>query len=312
MYPRLTDIFRDLFGINPPFDLYTFGLMVAIAILTATYLTRRELDRKYAAGDVGPVTVQEKDAKGRTRTIQASPSTLVWTMMVLAAIFGVIGAKVFHILDNFGDFLIRPGAYIFTGAGLTFYGGLIGGSIALIVYARRKGLSVPHFMDATAPGLLLAYGIGRIGCYLAGDGDWGVCSSLADKPAFIPAFLWSETFPQNILNRDLLAECGPGFDGVYPTMLYEFAAAALLAGLLWALRKHPFRAGWLFSLYLVFAGVERFLIEQIRVNITLFEIGSYSVTQAMFISVLLVIAGGTGLAFLSRRREPQSTPVKPS
>lgn len=309
MYPRVTDLLRDLLGIDLPFDLYTFGMMVAVAILTATFLARRELDRRYAAGEIGPVEVKEPTEKGRTRTVKASPSVLVWPMMLMAGFFGVLGAKLFHIFENFGDFLLRPGAYLLTFDGLTFYGGLIVAGIALSLYSRKKGLSVPVLADSVAPGLMLAYGIGRIGCYLAGDGDWGVCSSLEDKPAWIPAWLWSETFPRNILGVDLLAECGPGYDGVYPTMLYEFAMAAVLAGILWALRKHPFQYGWLFSLYLVFAGVERFLIEQIRVNVTMFEISGYSVTQAMFISVIMVIIGLVGLAALTRRRTPAPAPA---
>jgi len=304
MYPRLTDLFPDLFGFSFPITLYTFGMMVATALLTAAVLTRRELDRRYAAGEVGPVEVKEPDGKGRTRTVKASPGVLVWTMVGLAALFGVLGAKVFHILDNFGDFLLNPGRYLLTPDGMAFWGGLITAGIVLALYARRKGLRPAILADAVAPSLLLGYGIGRIGCYLAGDGDWGVCSSLADKPGWIPAWLWSETFPRNILNRDLLAECGPGYDGVYPTMLYEFAMAAALAAVLWALRKHPFQFGWLFSLYLVFAGTERFLIELIRVNVVWFEVGALAFTQAMIIAVLMVISGGVGLALLSRRREP--------
>ena len=88
-------------------------------------------------------------------------------------------------------------------------------------------------------------------------------------------------------------------------MLYEFAMAAILAGVLWKFRRHLFAPGWLFSMYLVFAGAERFLIEQIRVNVTMFRIGSYSVTQAMFISIILVIVGVIGMIVLSRRKRPE-------
>jgi phosphatidylglycerol---prolipoprotein diacylglyceryl transferase len=303
MYPRLTDLLRDFVGIDPPFDLYTYGLMVATSILLAAWLTRIDLDRKYREGQIGPIEIREKTAKGRTRAVQTSPSAIVWTMMIVAAFFGVVGAKIFHIIDNFGQFMLTPGRYLLTPDGLAFYGGLIGGSIAVLIFVRRKGLNVGAVFDSIAPGLMLGYGVGRIGCWLAGDGDWGICSSLADKPAFIPGFLWSETFPQNILGRDLLAECGPAFDGVYPTMLYEFAMGAILAGVLWSMRKHKFQHGWLFFLYFVFAGVQRFTIEQIRVNIVMFEIGGFEFTQAMFISVILVVAGIIGLVVLGKRRE---------
>lgn len=304
MYPRLSDLFRDLLGVDFPLPLYSFGLMVALAILTATWLLRRELDRMHAEGRVGSVTVKMRDEKGRERTVKASPSALAWTIMLLAAGFGILGAKLFHILENPGAFARDPVGMLFSTSGLTFYGGFIVAGLAIALYGKRKGVHWRDLADAVAPGLMLAYGIGRIGCYLAGDGDWGVCSSLAAKPAWIPAFLWSETFPRNILGLDLLAECGPGFDGVYPTMLYEFAMAAALFGVLWALRKHPFRSGWLFALYLVFNGAERFLIEQIRVNVVMFRLGSFEVTQAMFIAVLLVLVGIAGLALTWRRREP--------
>jgi len=306
MYPRLTDLLRDFLGIDPPFDLYTYGLMVATAILTATWITKIELDRKYREGILGHVEVKEKGKKGRTRTIKTSPSVLVWTIMILAAFFGVVGAKLFHIIDNFGNFIQDPTPFIFSGDGLTFYGGLIVGSVAVLYYARRKGVHIGALFDCIAPAVMLAYGVGRIGCYLAGDGDWGVCSSLADKPAWIPGFLWSETFPNNYLGIDILAQCGPGYDGVYPTMLYEFAMGVILAGVLWSVRKHPFKHGWLFMMYFVLAGIQRFTIEQIRVNVVLFEVGDIGVTQAMLISTLLVIGGAIGMVVLGKRRSTEN------
>lgn len=311
MYPRITDLLRDLFGINPPIDLYSYGLMLAVSILLAAWLTRLDLDRKFREGLMPAVDLKERTKSG-TRTVKGSPGGLIWTIILLAAVFGVLGAKLFHILDNFEEFLRFPSRYIFSGDGLTFYGGMITASIAGYIYIKRKNLNPWQFFDSVAPGLMLAYGTGRIGCYLAGDGDWGICSSLADKPFWIPDFLWSETFPRNYLGRDLLAECGPGFDGVYPTMLYEFALAVILAGVMWKFRKHTFAPGWLFSMYLVFAGAERFLIEQIRVNVTMFEIGSYAVTQAMFISVILFIVGIVGMSVLSRRKALQPAVDEPS
>jgi phosphatidylglycerol:prolipoprotein diacylglycerol transferase len=97
-----------------------------------------------------------------------------------------------------------------------------------------------------------------------------------------------------------IENCGPAADGVYPTMLYETAMAVVITGILWAARKHPFQGGWLFSLYLVFNGVERFLIEQIRVNNTAVVLG-VEVTQAEVIAVLTVLLGIAGLAFTSTR-----------
>ncbi|HLT48205.1 MAG TPA: prolipoprotein diacylglyceryl transferase family protein [Rubricoccaceae bacterium] len=309
MYPRLTDLFRDLFGIDLPLPLYSFGLMVAIAIVTATALTKREFDRMHRAGQLPAVTAKERDEKGRTRVVKASPSALVWTLMLMAAGFGIAGSKLFHVIDYWEEFVRNPLGMLLSPAGLTFYGGLICAGVAIAWYVRRKGLSVPRVADAAAPGLMLAYGIGRLGCYLSGDGDWGTCSSLDDKPAWIPGFLWSETFPRNILGVDPVAfnaaERGevctlPNPTGVYPTMLYEFILCGLLFGALWLVRKHPFRAGWLFSLYLVLNGLERFTIEMIRVN----PVAAFGLSQAQLIALGLVAAGLVGLALTSRRAVP--------
>ena len=296
--------------------------MLAIAILTAAALTRRELDRMFARGQVRPVKVPVTDDKGRERTVETSPSAYIRTLGTLAAVFGILGSKLFHIVDFWDDFTADPLGMIFATSGLTFYGGLICASIAISVFALRKGIRLRRLTDAIAPGLLLAYGIGRIGCYLSGDGDWGICSTLATKPAFLPGFLWSETFPRNLvgpgqtpMNPVMFNEivrgqaCGIAAPtGVYPTMLYEFTACALLAGVLWSLRKTPFRAGWLFSLYLVFQSIERFTIEFIRVN----PVDAFGLSQSQLISVGLFVAGLVGLAVTSRRdaaAEPPAVPV---
>jgi phosphatidylglycerol:prolipoprotein diacylglycerol transferase len=226
----------------------------------------------------------------------ASPSALVGTLVVLAVLFGFAGAKLFHILENLPDFFANPGAMIFSSGGFTFYGGLLAAAVAIAWYVRSKGLSVPIAADAVAPSLMLGYGIGRIGCHLAGDGDWGIMADLSAKPGWIPTWLWAETYPNNILGINIPEP------GVYPTSIYEFLMAAALFGVLWALRKHPFKPGWLFSLYFVLAGAERFLIEQIRVNNVLDFFG-IEATQAEFISVLMIIAGLIGLTLTSRKRE---------
>lgn len=317
MYPRISDLFQDLFGLDLPLPLYSFGLMVAVAILVATWMTRKELDRMYARGLIRPVKAPVKDAKGRERVVEASPSVYVWTMMLLAGGFGVAGSKLFHIIDYWEDFVQNPAAMIFSGSGLTIYGGILCAGVAIVIFARRRGIDVARLADAIAPGLLLAYGIGRIGCYLSGDGDWGVCSSLADKPAGLPGFLWSETFPRNILGVEPVsfnavsrgAECTlANPTGVYPTMLYEFAMAGVLAGVLWLLRKHPFKAGWLISLYAVFAGAERYLIEEIRVN----PEAAFGLPQSQIISIGFIVAGLVGLALTTRRVAQPPAPEAPA
>jgi phosphatidylglycerol:prolipoprotein diacylglycerol transferase len=183
--------------------------------------------------------------------------------------------------------MLNPAGMIFSSGGFTFYGGLIVASLTIVWYLRKKDLSVPIFADALAPGLMIAYGIGRIGCHLAGDGDWGIPSDIAGRPPWLPVWLWAETYDRNILGVDLSST------PVYPTSIYEFLASVVIFAILWSVRKHPFVAGWLFWLYLVFNGIERFFIEKIRVN-NVFHLFGLEVTQAEVIAVSLILIGVIG------------------
>lgn len=277
--------------------LYSFGAMMAIAFLTAAWLSRLELDRMHKAGLLGTVKVKAKPGPNvRPGTmIAASPAYLIGTVVMIAVIGGIAGAKLFHVLENLDEFFADPAAMIFSTGGLTFYGGLIVAAISIIWYVRQKKVDLSLFADAMLPTVLLAYGIGRIGCHLAGDGDWGIQSYLADKPAIVPEWLWAESYPNNILNEVL-----PG-DGVYPTSLYEFGMAALLFAGLWLLRQRGFRKGVLASVTVVCFGVERLLIEQIRVN-NQGEFLGITVTQAELISVAMILVGLIGVGLFMRRR----------
>lgn len=115
--------------------------------------------------------------KPEERTVRIWPQDRVGELTIIALIVGLIGAKLFDIFENWSDFLKRPSDYIFSGGGLTFYGGLICATIAIIWYARKHKFSVRHLADAIAPSLMIAYAIGRIGCQVAGDGDWGIYNS---------------------------------------------------------------------------------------------------------------------------------------
>lgn len=298
MYPVLSDIFKDLLGISFPIPIYSFGAMMAVGFMTAASLSRIEIDRLYQAGRLKGVRVpvaEKKKGKKRGGTVEASPSVLLTTLVVIAVVAGISGSKMFHILENFGAFMRDPLGMIFSTGGLTFYGGLILAGLSITWYLRKKGVSVPVFADAALPTVLLAYGIGRIGCHLAGDGDWGIPANLSAQPSWIPDWLWAETYPNNILKVSLPET------GVYPTSLYEFGMCLVLFGILWSLRKHPFKSGWLFYLTLIFFGVERLLIEQIRVNNT-FDLFGLIVTQAEVISVLMIVVGGVGLALKTKKR----------
>ncbi len=321
MYPRLIEIPLpfEVFGIDT-ITIYSFGAMMAVAFLTAAWLSRIELDRLYKAGRIKgvqvPVTEDEqkkgkdeqkkakkskkaRKARKRPAMREVSPSHLVGTLTIVAVVGGIAGAKLFHILENLGAFFEDPLGMIFSVGGLTFYGGLIVAAVSIAWYLRKRSISAPTFADAVLPTVLLAYGIGRIGCHLAGDGDWGIEANPAARPSWLPTWLWAETYPNNILDTQLPAA------GVYPTSLYEFGMCLVLFGILWVLRKHPFKAGWLLSLTLIFFGIERFLIEQIRVNNT-FDLFGLTFTQAEMISVILVTLGIVGLVRTTKKRSVEA------
>jgi len=304
MYPRISDIFRDLFGFNFPIPIYSFGFMVAVSVMTAAWLLQKELDRLYGQGRIGSVRIPDpnprKDGKKRRKPafVQASPSFIVGTITVLAIVAGFAGAKLFHILENLDDFSVAPLRMIFSTGGFTFYGGLVVAGVVILRYVKGKGLSMPVIADATAPGLMLAYGIGRIGCQLSGDGDWGITANLAAKPEWLPTWFWAETYSNNILGIDLSSAA------VYPTPIYETIAATLLFLFLIRFRDHTHSAGWLFWLYLSLNGTERFFIEKIRVN-NRFDILGITMTQAEIIAVVLIAAGCVGM-WKTWHREPKS------
>ena len=317
MYPYLSDLFKDFLGIDLPLPIYSFGAMVALGALAAGWLLGKELDRYHALGRIAGVRMPAAQAKksgskssdgkknkgARRRsagTVVVSPSYIVWTVTMIALATGFAGAKVFHVLENLDQFALNPMGMLFSSGGFTFYGGLIVATVVIIWYLRKKELSVPIFADSLAPGLILAYGIGRIGCHLAGDGDWGIESNIAARPDWMPTWLWAETYDRNILGIDLSAA------PVYPTPIYEFVASVIIFAILWSLRKHPFMAGWLFSLYLVFNGIERFFIEKIRVN-NVFEIFGLEVTQAEVISVSLILLGVLGLVKTTKKPGNETT-----
>ncbi len=318
MYPRISDLFPDLFGFDFPIPIYSFGFMVAIGLMTGAWLLQRELDRLYGLGRVSSVTIDDPDTrsgtkggsksggksskkKQRRRKIQVSPSFLVGTMTMLAIVGGFAGAKAFHILENLDDFFVDPVGMIFSTGGFTFYGGLILAAFMVAHYVKKKGMKVPVVADAIAPGLMMAYGVGRIGCQLSGDGDWGIAANVAAKPDWLPMWLWAESYPNNILNIDLSSV------PVYPTPIYELVMASILFAILIRFRDHPYVAGWLFWFYITLNGIERFFIEKIRVN-NRFDVLGITMTQAEIIALGFVVVGLFGMWKLRKKPEIESSP----
>ncbi len=240
-------------------------------------------------------------------TITVDPSYHMGSITFAAFVGGLFGAKLFHILENLSDFTRDPWGNIISFSGLTFYGGLIVGGAAVLIVAKRKGIKPLHMLDVGGPAMMLAYGTGRIGCHVAGDGDWGIVNT-HPKPSwmsFLPDWTWAYNYPNNVnqvcnpyIEGDVnyMANIGCNFDqtpyliaSVYPTPLYEAILGIGLFLVLWFLRKKIKYAGMLFGIYLMLSGTERFFIEKIRVNTIMDLFGG--VTQAEIISASLFIVG---------------------
>lgn len=239
------------------------------------------------------------------------PYEHVGTMTFIAAVAGILGAKLFDAVEDLDRLFADPIDVIFSASGLSIYGGLIVGGGSVVYYAYKKGLKMVHVVDACAPGLMLAYGIGRIGCQLSGDGDWGMPNDLPmpDAISFLPEWMWKFDYPGNISGIDLGAPDRPVLiDGMtytgnaWPTPFYETVMAVIIFGILWALRNKIKVAGVMFSVYLMFNSVERFFIEKIRVNKT-YDWGFATPTQAEIIAVLLFVAGGLGVWYAIKKHK---------
>jgi prolipoprotein diacylglyceryltransferase len=250
-----------------------------------------------------------KNPKEIEKTIH--PFELVGNMTTIAAISGIIGAKIFHNLENIDSFLADPIGQIIAFSGLTFYGGLIAGAISVIWYANKYNINIKHLIDSSAPALMLAYGVGRIGCQMSGDGDWGV-DNLSPKPDWMcvfPDWMWSYTFPHNVINAGIPIEgctgkfCMQLANPVWPTAFYGVVMSIIIFCILWAIRKHIKVPGALFFIYLAFNGVERFFIEKVRINTEYNILGG--ITQAEIISFSLILLGSAGCLILYKNKSTQ-------
>jgi phosphatidylglycerol:prolipoprotein diacylglycerol transferase len=243
---------------------------------------------------------KQKLAKPEKRTIRIWPQDRVGDIVILAALFGFLGAKIFHNLENWNDFVKSPWESLVSFSGLTYYGGLICAGIAILVYARKQKIRIVHLLDAMATTMMLAYALGRVGCQVSGDGDWGIVNVKPKPFSWLPDWMWAYQYPHNVVNegvpiKDCVGQyCNELVPPVYPTPFYEIVICLVLFFILWSLRKRIKVPGQLFGLYLIFNGVERFFIEKIRVN-TKYDFLPFHPTQAEIISFLLVI---TGVVFL--------------
>lgn len=344
MYPDFQYLLQGLLGVPMPAwlgVLKTFGFFVALAFIAAARVTTLELKRKEEQGLLEPVikdtVVKEQGADGSVvkvvKKVKMYPHQLITEIVFAAAIGGIIGAKLFSFFEDWDNFIKDPVGNIFSRSGLTFYGGSIVATIVLYYYTRKYKFNFRHLCDAAAPAIMLAYGIGRLGCQFAGDGDWGIYNTAyvteangslrqatqADAqyisemtahtpglsfpaPAGMPRWLVAMNYPHNVgYEGKPIAGCTGEYCNVlpvavFPTPIYEAVAGILLFGLMWSVRKKLKYPLHMFGLYLALAGIERFFVELIRVN-TKYDFGFIHPTQAELISVILFISGGCLLVF---------------
>ncbi|MEL6988438.1 MAG: prolipoprotein diacylglyceryl transferase family protein, partial [Bacteroidota bacterium] len=279
-------------------------------------------DGNFATGIIGAILLagwkywdsnKSKLAKPKVETIAVKPSERIADITMVAAISGIIGAKLFAFLEsaeNFKALLKDPIGQIFSGSGLAIYGGLILAFIVVYRYVKSKGIPPIHVMDSVAPALMVGYGVGRMGCHFSGDGDWGIVNANPTPDWwFLPDSWWSYGYPRNVSNAGSPIEgcpwehCFEMTPGVYPTPIYEIFMAFVIFGILWALRKRLKVPGALFFVYLILNGIERYWIEKIRVN----DIMWMGLTQAEVISIILFIVGIVGLVIVYSRRQTPNT-----
>ncbi len=194
---------------------------------------------------------------------------LLGNLLLLSMLGGIGGAKLMYIFENvpLSDFISSPFTHIFSRGGLTFYGGFIGAVLLFWILTIKNKVSFFKVMDAMAPALAIGHSIGRIGCFLVGD-DYGIKS---DVP-------WAVAFPKGL---------PPTTDPVHPTQVYEVILMGLVFFVLWKLRKRNTPDGWLFSILIILAGIERFLIEFIR-STTPSPIPDLSVAQLIAIGLIVI------------------------
>ncbi len=262
MYPEILTI--------GPFTVHSYGLMLGISFIVASWMLSKEFERR------------------------GVDSNLATEITLLAIIFGVLGSKLFHLFANPAEFREDPIGALFSPGGLTFHGGLLLAMLVIYIRMRMKKIPFLFVADSVVPALALAYGIGRIGCHLAGDGDYGLPTDLPwgtnyENGIVKPSLMFLGTKVANAYPGGLVPDNTP----LHPTPIYEFLAMAIFAFVLYKLQRKDWPTGKLFSIYLMGAGIERLLIEIIRLNPVVF----LGLSEAQLVAFGLVIAGSFGLYY---------------
>ncbi len=291
-----------LFEIGP-LKIYSYGLMLGIAFLIGSYVLSLELKRR-----------------------KLDPN-MASTITILAVIFGIGGAKILFLLEEWRLFTRDPWGMALSPGGLTWYGGFLLAMLAVYLYVRRKRVPFLKIWDCLGVALILAYGVGRIGCHLSGDGDYGYPTTLPWGTIYAqgtakPTYQLEEYFQTHTDERirwqydslrvipagvDRLGHYYSRFDAVtplHPTPLYELALAIAGFLFLWNIRTRNFPDGKLFMIYLMLASAFRFLIEFVRLNPKVV----FGLSEAQVWAAVLFLAGLFGMVIIDRHHT-DSTPA---
>ena len=294
-----------LFEIGP-FKVYSYGLMLGIGFLLGSYVLSAELKRR-----------RLDPAMGNTIT-------------VLAIIFGIGGAKLLFLIEEWKDFLRDPLSMAFSPGGLTWYGGFILAMAVVFFYIRSKKVSFLKVWDCLGPALIIAYGVGRLGCHFSGDGDYGPPTRLPWGTIYAqgiakPTYVLQDYFDREpgmraAWNYDSLRVIPAGVDKLghritefdrvtplHPSPVYELLLGVIGFAILWAIRKKPLRDGVLFMIYLMLASTFRFLVEEVRLNPRI----TFGLTEAQLMSAALFLLAVGGLLLLNRGRAKDTPPATP-
>ena len=283
-----------------PLTIPTFGLMVATALLVSGYILQADLNRR--ANVFAPRPKPGKSAEPSTHQDDG------FLIVTIAGIAGLLGARLYHVLETPREFLANPSPMLFTRYGFAWFGGFLGGFLALIILARRFKTPVLEFFDICAPAAAVGYAIGRIGCLLSGDGDYG-------RPTLLP---WGMAFPNGVVptTETCVQQGWPESCRVHPTPIYEFFIWLAIAAFLWHLGGKALRSantlssskldgklgdrsnGVIFCAYLILTGLARFLVEFLRINPRSF----YGLTNAQAASIVSVLLGAALLWRLKAER----------
>ena len=262
-----------------PFTIYSYGLMMGLGIIAAGVACTSEFKRRGYRGEWAS------------------------TLVVWSAISGGVGSRIYDIIDNWPHYAANPLDMIFSTAGFVWYGGLMGVAIASYFVARYYRIPWLVLTDMAVPGLAIGHAIGRIGCLLSGDGDWGTVSNLPWAMAYPNAIVgWNG---QTVLKLDshnhLVSAFYPGVR-VHPAPVYETILYTGVFLVLWSLRKKPHVDGQIVYLYLILAGACRFLVEFVRVNPRVL----WGLSEAQLIALVMVVIGVTAYAWSKATALPKT------